>query len=178
VSQIVFPCRRLQAGLFPVIIGKKPPLVSCTVCQVELALLQTAQLWPIRTGTQALMCFQTFVITSHLSRIYRGMFHSKSAREINWNWKWYKTRRSATRPPSFRPRRRTPPPHPPPPPPIPPPVTIAGALLDPPIVGVCPPLARTECFFEVCGVGALRGVGFNLRGGRGGGGRGGPMELL
>ena len=124
------------------------------------------------------MCFHFFVITSHLSRIYRGMFHSKSAIEINWNWIWYKTRRSATRPPSFRPRRRTPPPHRPPPPPILPPVTIAGAPLAPPIVGVHPPLARTDCFCEVCGVGALQGVGFSFRGGRVGGGRGGARRCL
>jgi len=34
-----FPCRGLQAGLFQVFIGKKPPFVSCTVCQVELTLV-------------------------------------------------------------------------------------------------------------------------------------------
>ena len=61
------------------------------------------------------MCFQTFVNTPHLLKIYRSMLHSKSARELNWNWKWYKTRRSTTRPPSCRPLRRTPPPDPPPP---------------------------------------------------------------
>jgi len=46
-------------------------------------LLQTAQFWPIRTRTQALMCFQTFLITPHLYRIYPGMFHSKSASKLN-----------------------------------------------------------------------------------------------
>jgi len=57
---------------------------------------------------------------------------------------------------------------PPPAPPIPPPFTIAGAPLAPAIVGVCPLLARTDCVFEVCGVGALQGVGFSFPGGRGG----------
>jgi len=64
-------------------------------------------------------------------------------------------------------------PPPTPPPPTPPPVTIAGALVAPPIVGVCSPLARTDCAFEVCCVGALQGVLISVLGRRGGGAGGG-----
>jgi len=61
------------------------------------------------------MCFQTFPIIPHFSRIYPGMFRGKSESKLNWNCRWYKSRRSATRPPSCKPLFRTPPPpHPPP----------------------------------------------------------------
>jgi len=46
-----FPCRGLQAGLSEVFSGKKPPFVSCTVCELELALvsiLLTASFEPLR----------------------------------------------------------------------------------------------------------------------------------
>ena len=39
MSQIIFPRRGIQACLFLVFIGKKPLFVSCTVYQVELALV-------------------------------------------------------------------------------------------------------------------------------------------
>jgi len=69
------------------------------------------------------------------------------------------------------------------PPPPPRPHPFPRLLLSPapplalPIVGVCPPFARTDCVFEVCGVGALQGVGFSFRGGRGAG-RGGARRCL
>jgi len=85
----------------------------------------TPQLWPMRTGTEALICFHTFLISPHLSRIYPGMLRGQSQSKLNWNYGFCKSRRSATRPPSCRPLCRTPPP--PPPPHHPPPVTTAGA---------------------------------------------------
>jgi len=78
-------------------------------------------------------------------------------------------RRSETQPPSSRQPCRTPPPPPPPPPPNRPPVKMAGAPLASLIVGVCPLSALTDCVFEVCGVGALQGVGLSFRWGLGGG---------
>jgi len=42
---------------------------TCTFMCARL--LQTAQFWPIRTGTQALMCFQKFLITLHLQSFHK-----------------------------------------------------------------------------------------------------------
>ena len=97
-----------------------PHLSACTSLLAHV--WQTPQSWPMRTRTQALMCFQTFPITPHLSRSYPGVFREKSESKLNWNNGWYKSRRSATRPPSFRPLCRTPPS-----PDHPPPVRTAGA---------------------------------------------------
>ena len=73
----------------------------------------------MNTSTRA---FSNIPITPHLSRIYLGMFRGKSESKSDWNYGWYKSRWSATRPPPRRPLCRTPPfPN------HPPPVTTAGA---------------------------------------------------
>jgi len=69
-------------------------------------------------------------------------------------------------------------PSPPPATPIPMHVTLSGAPLASPIVGVRRPLARTDWVFEACGDGALQGVGFSIRGGAGGGRTGARWCLL
>jgi len=69
-------------------------------------------------------------------------------------------------------------PSPPPAAPIPKHVTLSGAPLASPIVGVRPPLARTDWVFEACGDGALQRVGFCIRGGAEGGRMGACWCLL
>jgi len=116
---------------------------QATICDrvPGVVLSQSAQFRQIRSGTHALMFFQNMFST--LSRMYRRMFHSKSADELSWNWSWYKNRLSAARPPSRRPLHRTPPLRPPRAP-------IAASPVAPPIAGICCALALIGGLMEVC----------------------------
>jgi len=58
---------------------KRHGFITLTRTAEAWELLQTAQNWPIRTGTQALMCFRFFQNILQSSRIDRSIFHSKSA---------------------------------------------------------------------------------------------------
>jgi len=135
-----------------------------------ITVLRTPQFCPMRTGTQARMRFQTFLITPHLSRNFPGMFCGKSERKLNCKYGWYRSRRSETRPPSCRPLSRTAPP-PAIPRPSRPPAPRAMPNLE-----VLRPLACTECCTEIRG--RAVGVWFCFRGARGcdGGGDGAAVE--